>query len=198
MSPLTVLHINQSGAGNLRETIEGWRGFWSPSLIEFPGAGLQCCGGLWSGGYGSREGGEDPPLRWPFTGTGGVECKELLEDERTAEAYCAPWMSRWHSSTGLAASVHLQQIFSQLTLTHICDTFELCVLVARCGSKCLSSDSLFTLCVLVLVRFDGHLLSHGAFFLCPHEQLGSGEASDCASLWLFFGLFRFTWNFQPT
>lgn len=67
--------------GSLLETMEGFErsgALWSPSLIEFPGTGLQCWGWLWSGSRGFRGGGEDPPLRWPFTDTGGVEWKGLV------------------------------------------------------------------------------------------------------------------------
>lgn len=79
--------------GSLLETMEGFErsgALWSPSLIAFPGTGLQCWGWLWSGSCGFREGGgagEDPPLRWPFTGTGGVEWKGL-EEERAIVVRC--------------------------------------------------------------------------------------------------------------
>lgn len=45
--------------GSLLETMEGFErsgALWSPSLIEFPGTGLQCWGWLWSGSCGFREG----------------------------------------------------------------------------------------------------------------------------------------------
>lgn len=45
--------------GSLLETMVGFErsgAFWSPSLIEFPGTGLQCWGWLWSGSCGFREG----------------------------------------------------------------------------------------------------------------------------------------------
>lgn len=45
--------------GSLLETMEGFErsgALWSPSLIEFPGTGLQCWGWLWSGSCGFGEG----------------------------------------------------------------------------------------------------------------------------------------------
>ncbi len=45
--------------GSLLETMEGFErsgALWSPSLIKFPGTGIQCWGWLWSGSCGFREG----------------------------------------------------------------------------------------------------------------------------------------------
>lgn len=58
-SSYSVTYRAASVWGSLLETMEGFErsgALWSPSLIEFPGTGLQCWGWLWSGSCGFREG----------------------------------------------------------------------------------------------------------------------------------------------
>lgn len=70
--------------GSLLETMEGSErsgALWSPSLIAFPGTGAPVLGMIVEWEPWVQGGGEGPPLRWPFTDTGGVEWKGLEEEE---------------------------------------------------------------------------------------------------------------------
>ncbi len=108
--------------GSLLETMEGFErsgALWSPSLIEFPGTGLQCWDWLWSGSCGFREGVRTllcADLSQTQVGWSGKGWRRRRRRGATGEAYCgARWMQRWHSITlDLVASIHLRRIFSPL------------------------------------------------------------------------------------
>lgn len=118
---------------------------WSPSLIEFPGTGLQCWGWLWSGSCGFRE------------GVRTLLCADLSQTQvgwsgrgwrrrgAAGEVYCSAlsiW--RWCLITlDLRTSIHLPGIFSQL--------LSQWQITCSSNGDCSSAQSVFTLRYLMLL-----------------------------------------------